>query len=397
MGPGYCGGVSEQASDETHQVRSDGETGGLKRDIRHVTDFVAWVRELRPFRVLTHLSDRDGNLLASGMSYQSIFAVFAAVWVLFSVAGLVLGSNQVLTDALIHSINQAVPGLIGSKGAIDPKALLNSSALSWTGLIALVGLLWTAIGWMSYTREAVRLIFDLGRDTRNFFVQKGTDLALAVAFGILMIISAALTVASGAALGFVFSLFGIGIHSFWASATASAIGIVLSICLYAVALGSMYRVLSHIRIPFRSLAAGSLLGAVALVIMSSLSGLLLRGASKNPLLASFVVFVALLIWFNLMCQVILLGASWIAVGMADRGISGKDPEVAKADRLRRLHQARILVAESEIADARERLDRAHGLGKAFARRRLRAAALHRHELVMRGPKEQAETPGGGTR
>jgi membrane protein len=347
--------------------------------------------------VLTHLSDRDGNLLASGMSYQSIFAVFAAVWVLFSIAGLVLGSNQVLTQALIHSINAAVPGLIGAKGAIDPKSLLNSGALSWTGLVALVGLLWTAIGWMSYTREAVRLIFDLGKDTRNFIVQKGTDLGLALAFGILLIASAALTVASGAALDFVFSLFGIGTHSAWATITAGAIGIILSIALYAVVLGSMYRVLSHIRIPFRSLAAGSVLGAVALVIMSSLSGLLLRGASKNPLLASFVVFVALLIWFNLICQVILLAASWIAVGMADQGISAKDPEVARADRLRRLHQARILVAEAQIADARGRLDRAHGLGKVFARRRLRAAALRRHELVTRGPKEEAESRVGGTR
>lgn len=389
--------MSEQASDDPHQSETRDQPGGVKGAIRHITQFIAWVQQLRPFRVLTHLSNRDGNLLASGMSYQSIFAVFAAVWVLFSVAGLVLGSNQVLTDALINSINRAVPGLIGTKGAIDPKSLLNSTALSWTGLIALIGLLWTAIGWMSYTREAVRLIFDLGRDTRNFFVQKGTDLGLAVAFGILMIASAALTVASGAALGFVFSLFGIGIHSFWATATASAIGIVLSICLYAVALGSMYRLLSHIRIPFGRLAVGSLLGAVALVIMSSLSGLLLRGASKNPLLASFVVFVALLIWFNLICKVILFAASWIAVGMADAGISGKDPQVAKADRERRLHQARILVAESEIEDARARLKRAHGLGKVFARRRLRAAALHRHELVLRGPKEQAESPGGGTR
>lgn len=389
--------MSEQASDKSHQSPKPGEAGGIKRDIRHITEFVAWVKQLRPFRVLTHLSERDGSLLASGMSYQSIFAVFAAVWVLFSIAGLVLGSNQVLTKALIDSINQAVPGLIGAKGAIDPKTLLNSSALSWTGLIALVGLLWTAIGWMAYTREAVRLIFDLGKDARTFFVQKGTDLALAVAFGIMMIISAALTVASGGALGFVFSLFGIGIHSFWATVTASAIGILLSLCLYAVALGAMYRVLSHIRIPFRSLAVGSLLGAVALVIMSSLSGLLLRGASKNPLLASFVVFVALLIWFNLICRVILLAASWIAVGMADRGVSGKDPEVARADRLKREHQARIVVAEADIADARERLDRAHGLDRIFVRHRLRAAALRRHELVTRAPKEQAEPRVGGTR
>lgn len=378
--------MTEQANDRTGQAEksNDDESGGIKGAVTHVTEFVAWVQKLRPFRVLTHLTDRDGNLLASGMAYQSIFAVFAAVWVLFSIAGLVLGSNQVLNDALIHSINQAVPGLIGKNGAISEKTLLNGSVFSWTGVIALVGLLWTAIGWMAYTREAVRVVFDLDKDRRNFFVQKGTDLGLAVAFGVLLIVSAALTVASSSALDFVFHLLGISTQSVWASLAASVIGYVLSIALYAVALGAMYRVLSHIRIPFRALAVGSLMGAVALVIMSSLSGLLLRGASKNPLLASFVVFVALLIWFNLICQVILLAASWIAVGMADRGISARHPEVARAARLKREYEARLVVAEADIEDARERLDRAHGLGKIRARRRLRAAALRRHNLVMQG-------------
>ena len=35
---------------------------------------------------------------------------------------------------------------------------------------------------------------------------------------------------------------------------------------------------------------------------------LLGGGTNNPLLASFAVIIGLLIWFNLVCQVILLGA-----------------------------------------------------------------------------------------
>jgi membrane protein len=31
------------------------------------------------------------------------------------------------------------------------------------------------------------------------------------------------------------------------------------------------------------------------------------------------VVVGLLVWFNLICRIILLSASWIAVGMADMG------------------------------------------------------------------------------
>ena len=46
-----------------------------------------------------------------------------------------------------------------------------------------------------------------------------------------------------------------------------------------------------------------------------LGGLLLGGATSNPLLASFAVFIGLLLWFNLICRVILLTSSWIATGI----------------------------------------------------------------------------------
>jgi Predicted membrane protein len=312
--------------------KDDASASPIKRVIALVTPIVDWVRRQRPMRVLTHLSDRDGSLLAAGMSYQSIFAVFAAVWVFFSVSGLLLKSSPTLTGALIHSINQAVPRLIGAGGAIDPSLLLNGPALSWTGAIALIGLFWTAVGWMNSTRLAVRAIFDLGRDSRNFLLQKAIDLGLALGFGVLLILSAVLTIVTGAALGFVFSWLGLDSSSFWAAAAARLLGFALAVALNAVVLATMYRVLSHVLIPFRDLATGSLLGAIALVIMSGLSGLLLGGAGRNPLLASFAAFVGLLIWFNLICQVILLAASWIAVGMADRGVPPKDARESGAGR-----------------------------------------------------------------
>ncbi|KQV06087.1 hypothetical protein ASC63_00885 [Leifsonia sp. Root112D2] len=348
--------------------------------IKRVGALVAWVQGLRPVRVLTHLSDRDGNLLAAGMSYLSVFAVFAAIWVFFSVAGLLLKSNPQLTDSLIGTINQAVPGLIGAGGAIDPTLLLNGTTLSWTGAIALAGLLWTAIGWMASIRQAVRAIFDLTRDNRGFIVQKSMDLALALGFGVLLILASVLTMAAGTALDFVFSLVGFGGHSFVSDATARLVGFALAVALNAVVLGSMYRVLSRVRIPVRNLAVGSLLGAVALVVMSGLSGLLLGGAGKNPLLASFVVFIGLMIWFNLVCQVILLAASWIAVGMADRGISPRAPEEAQAYRQSQQREARIIVAEANIADARQALARARWPRTGAARRRLREAIEARAAL-----------------
>jgi membrane protein len=81
-------------------------------------------------------------------------------------------------------------------------------------------------------------------------------------------------------------------------------------------------------------------------VLKVLGSALLGGASRNPLLASFAVIIGLLIWFNLVCQVILLTASWIATGMADDGIIA-DPEI-EAER----REAERVAAEKVAATAR---------------------------------------------
>ena len=65
---------------------------------------------------------------------------------------------------------------------------------------------------------------------------------------------------------------------------------------------------------------------------------MLGGASNNPLIASFAVFIGLLIWFNLVCQVVLAAAAWVAVGIKDDRIVLDDEHLAT-----RLEQARALL------------------------------------------------------
>ncbi len=83
----------------------------------------------------------------------------------------------------------------------------------------------------------------------------------------------------------------------------------------------LFRVLLAARIPWRRLLTGSLLGGLGLGILKVLGATIVGGAGKNPLLASFAVILGLLVWFGLVCQVILLSATWISVDMADHGQS----------------------------------------------------------------------------
>jgi membrane protein len=223
---------------------------------------------------------------------------------------------------------------------------MQAEILGWTGAIAAGGLLFTALGWLSSTREAVRALFDLPGERLNFFLLKLKDLGLALGFGAALIVSAALSVFSTQALGVTLDWVGIREGSILAAVTGQVIGLGLMLLLDTVVVAMLYRVLSGLTIPIRRLLVGSVLVAVALGILKVLGGALLGGASRNPLLASFAIIIGLLIWFNLVCATILLGASWIAVGMADAGIAA-DPAIAAARR----EADRIALAEREAEEA----------------------------------------------
>lgn len=289
-----------------------------------VATIIARVMKLKPVRVFTQYGDHNGPLLAAGLSFQAIFAVFAAIWVGFAIAGFVIRSNDAFEDAFLGLLRTNLPGLIGgngTEGAINPSELFSTGILSWTGAIAAVGLLGTALGWLASGRDAVRNIFGLPSAPTNFLILKVKDLGIAVGFGIALILSAVLTVFSTAALTTVLSWLGIGAMSSFTEIAARIVGLLITLTLDVVILGAFYRVVSGIRIPWRILANGTIIGAVTLGVLKALGSSLLGGATRNPLLASFAVIIGLLIWFNLICQVILLAASWISVSAEDKGVS----------------------------------------------------------------------------
>lgn len=281
---------------------------------------IARVTGLRPVRVFVHYLDHGGPLFAAGMSYQALFAIFAGVWVGFTIFGFILLGNPELRSALLEIISTSVPGLLGPEGAISDTSIIATQSLTWAGSVALIGLLLTALAWLASTRNAIRRIFQVPNDPTFFLLLKLKDLALALAFGVALIVSAALSLASTSLLGASFALVGISTESTAAVIAARMAGLGIVFVLDTVVLATFYRVLSGIKIPLAWLLRGALIGAAALGAVKALGSALLGGVKANPLLTSFAVIIGLLIWFNLICQIILLAATWIAVGLNDAGI-----------------------------------------------------------------------------
>jgi membrane protein len=216
--------------------------------------------------------------------------------------------------------------------------LLSAGVFGWTGAIAVVILLFSALNWLASAREATRSIFELPNLEKNPLLLKAKDLGLAVGFGLLLLISVGLSVVS--TLAFATVLDWLGIRD---STTSSIVGRIITLgvmfLLDAVVLALLYRVLAGVRIPLGRLRQGALIGAVALGALKVLGNSLLGGASSNPLLAGFAVFLGLLIWFNLVCQVVLASSAWVAVGINDDRIVLDEDHLAY-----RLGQARELLA-----------------------------------------------------
>jgi membrane protein len=364
--------TTKTADGPTPAVKVSKADGGPEKPPTGLAKLIARVMELKPVRVFLRFGASGGEIMASGMSFQAVFAIFAGIWVGFSIFGIVLAGNPALLDSIVAQLGNAIPGLIGEGGAIDPDALVEARIFGWTGAIALVGLIMTAIGWLASTRDSIRRLFVLEPPKTLFILLKLKDFGLALVFGVAIVLSAGVSLVSNQGLSLVFSLFGIDTRSPFALFVAWLVSVLVVFLFDTLVLAGAFRILSGVKIPKKRLLAGAALGGAALGVLKILGTQLLGGATSNPLLASFAVIIGIMIFLNLVCRVILISATWIAVGMDDAGIDPRSlsPEEIEADRERRIAEARDTLVAAERERLREEMAKASGLQRRRLRKKL---------------------------
>ena len=309
-----------------------------------------------PIRVWRHFLVHNGFLLGAGISYQALFAIFAAIYVAFAITGLWLGGNEDAVNAMIALINSYIPGLIGDNGVITTEevqqvASSTSGVLGVTGLIALGAVIWTAIGWVTYSRRGVRDIFGLPPDRRSYVLLKARDLLAAIIFGAALIIGALLTWVSSWLLTWILSLVGVDSTTVIVDSSIRIGSVIVSFVINASALAALFRFLTGTSLRWRVIWPGALLGGAALTVLQFGAGLLLSYTPSNPLLATFAIFVGLLLWFKISGIIMLVAAAWIAVASKDKDIPILLP--TEAERIAAEHKALLLAAQVRLRTARE--------------------------------------------
>ncbi|HET6671798.1 MAG TPA: YihY/virulence factor BrkB family protein [Agromyces sp.] len=370
----------------------------LEHPISRVSTITRQTMALFPIRVWRHFLARNGFLLSSGMSYQALFAIFAAVYVVFAIAGIWLTGDPETLDAFVKLLNTYAPGLIGENGIISTEDLTeiatsSTSLFGLTGAVALVGLIWTAIGWVTYSRLAVRSIFGLPKDMRAYVLLKARDFLAALVFGTALLAAAVLSAVTTSFFGWLTDFMGFDASSGWSTALLQAGGFAVVFAIDTLALAVLFRFLSGAAMPWRRMWVGSLLGSAALTVLQLASGYLVSRVSTNPLLATFTVFIGLLLWFRLVSIVILVAAGWVAVEASDHNetLRRVTAEELLAEQRERERSALVTAARVRVRQARAELDAASWWERIPARRRVVKAE---EELERAEADASASTPSG---
>lgn len=365
--------------------------GRLDQPIARAARIAQWF----PIRVWRHFLQHNGFLLAAGMSYQGLFAVFSALYLAFAGVGIWLGGSKAAVDGLIRIVNGYIPGLISAHGLVKPEQVEAATQesgrlLTITGGVAAVVVIWTAIGFVTFTRRAVRDTFGLPFDMRNYVMLKARDFLASILFGIALLIGALLGSITTGAVDLVFGLIGWDRETLGWSVGARLISIVVAFGVNTVALASLFRFLTGTTLTWRRAWPGAVVGAIGMVVLQIGAGFLFVYTPSNPLLSTFTVLIGFLLWFRFIGIVILVSAAWIAVAAGDRDVPLRSPE----DRRAMEQAALVIAAQVGVREAEKQLALSRWPWRWRARRRLAAAekTLARAEADVPAPRRMSLIP-----
>ncbi|MGH7903469.1 MAG: YihY/virulence factor BrkB family protein [Candidatus Dormibacteraceae bacterium] len=250
-----------------------------------LTRLVERARRTGPVRLAMRYGDSHAGNYASGLAFNAFLSMFPLILGLLTIVGLLLGNLRVQTR--IQQILFA--GFSPSNQATINAALTGFHRHAGVfGLVAILGLIWTGIGFFGSMEFAFDQIHDVkGRD---FIHQKVMGVIMMAVFlaGILISVGASAAVAFLPAVPFLGVLVG------WAALT----GLLVSI----------YVVVPNVRVRVAEVWPGALLAGLLIEVLTLVFPLYAKHAGgANTYGATFALFFLLAGWLYLLSQFLLLG------------------------------------------------------------------------------------------
>lgn len=281
------------------------------------------------FRVRSrHLAERNHHIvhnffedrcthLAAMVAYYALLSFLPFLFLLLSLVSLT--GDPSASSFLVRELHDVLPGRpVGDIVKVVAELQGNAAQL---GIIGLIGILWTSLGFLSACESALNIIYDL--PNRAFLRQK----ALVVCIVGLTLV----TLLAGLVVATAVSVF-LQRHDEFLGGAVNFSLIVTGVATTMLSMGFayvIYRYLPNTRVDAREALPGTICTAVAFQISFQLLPYYLQLTANLPALQAFGGVVLLLVWFFLMGNILLFGAEinwWLARGRyaltADRPVKG---------------------------------------------------------------------------
>jgi membrane protein len=285
------------------------------------------LRERRPavdhtLRMQEHYGKVKASQQAGAVTYFAFLSFFPVLALSFFVVGWISKVYPGANADLVSAINSLLPGIIGPKDdQISLDDIRTFSGLA--GVIGLVGVLYSGLGWVSALRDALTAVFEMPDvDQPSFVFGKLRDLMTLAVIGVVLLLSVAV---AGLVSGFsdsVLDWVGLGSELGW---LVWVVGLVVGLAANALLFYAMFRLLAEPRVPRRSLWSGALLGAVAFEALKQVSSLLIGLTKNSPAFQAFGIALILIVWINYFSRVVMYAAAWAYTTPAARALRVHEP------------------------------------------------------------------------
>ncbi|MEV0979261.1 YihY/virulence factor BrkB family protein [Streptomyces sp. NPDC049915] len=262
--------------------------------------------------------------LAAAMTFVSFVSLFPLLTVAAAVAAATLGEDQQKT--LESKIAQQVPGI---SDQLDIKGLVDNAGT--VGLIAGAVLLFTGINWVGQMRDCLRAVWELPDTAENPLVSRAKDGGILLGFGGAVLVTLAASTVASAAVGRLAHQAGLDEHG-WGSALLRVAAFAVAVLADFLLLLYVLTLLPGVEPTRHRLTVAALLGAVGFELLKLLLSGYIQGVAAKSMYGAFGVPVALLLWINFTCKLLLYCAAWTATrSKEEEGVGVDEEDGAGAD------------------------------------------------------------------
>jgi len=279
--------------------------------LRHVV--AAWGR----------MQDNNGNQYAAAITYFSFLALFPLLLLAVSVLGFALHSDPSAEHGFFNHVTDNVPGALGETLKTSIQAAIDSRAS--LGIVGLIGVLVTGLGWVANLREAIDAVWGRVRPKINYFKAKLADLVVLGGLGVGAVISIGLTVVGTSLTDQLLQATGLdGLPG--ATALLKLLGIALAIVGDMLIFWWVMVRLPKIELPRRLAVKGALLAAVGFEVLKIVGTYTIAHTANSPTAGPFAGVIAVLIWIQLVARWLLFSCAWTATVAEDLAAPESSPE-----------------------------------------------------------------------